>query len=127
MSHHRFCLFCLGDRAYGPQFCAAGRKLAARLVQLGAKPVCAIGYGDDGTPNGGVFADLDVWLEKTLLPVLQKKSKANNAFDSTETETKPAYHVLVHNDGQDSCRSQSDEEWMQESYRTAYQQVFSRS
>jgi hypothetical protein len=29
-----FSLFALGDRAYGDAFCAAGRKLAVRLVQL---------------------------------------------------------------------------------------------
>jgi len=69
LSNVSFALFCLGDRAYGPQaFCAAGRKLAARMVQLGATPFCNIGYGDDGTPNGGVFADLDVWLENEFLP-----------------------------------------------------------
>ena len=63
-SNVTFALFALGDRAYGPDaYCAAGRKLAARLVQLGARPVCHVGYGDDGSLNGGVFADLDVWLE----------------------------------------------------------------
>lgn len=72
-SNVRFALFALGDRAYGPDaFCAAGRKLAARLVQLGAAPICALGYGDDGSPNGGVFADLDVWLEGALFPAMRK-------------------------------------------------------
>ena len=71
-SNVRFALFALGDRSYGPDaFCAAGRKLAARLAQLGAAPVCRLGYGDDGSPNGGVFADLDVWLEGELFPVLR--------------------------------------------------------
>jgi Sulfite reductase, alpha subunit (flavoprotein) len=66
-----FAMFCLGDRAYGPMaFCAAGRKLAARLVQLGAMPFCDMGYGDDGTPNGGVFYDLDVWTKDVLLPAM---------------------------------------------------------
>ncbi|EED94000.1 hypothetical protein THAPSDRAFT_268560 [Thalassiosira pseudonana CCMP1335] len=69
-----FALFALGDRAYGPDaFCAAGRKLAARLVQLGGNPICCLGYGDDGSLNGGVFADLDVWLEGELFPALKKK------------------------------------------------------
>ena len=66
-----FALFCLGDRAYGPTaFCAAGRKLATRLSQLGATVYCNIGYGDDGTPNGGVFHDLDTWIENELIPCM---------------------------------------------------------
>ena len=67
-SKHGFALFCLGDRAYGPQFCAAGRKLAVRLLQLGLPSFCEVGYGDDNTPNGGVFRDLDDWLEDLLVP-----------------------------------------------------------
>ena len=44
LSDARFALFAVGDRAYGPNaFCIAGRKLAARLVQLGARLVCPIG------------------------------------------------------------------------------------
>jgi len=31
-----------------------------------------LGYGDDGSLNGGVFADLDVWLEEKLFPVMRK-------------------------------------------------------
>jgi len=74
----RFALFALGDRAYGPEaFCAAGRKLAARLVQLGGGVVCPLGYGDDGSPNGGVFADLDVWLVEQLFPALEKCGVVN--------------------------------------------------
>ena len=68
----QFALFALGDRAYGPDaYCAAGRKVAARLNQLSAIPICTLGYGDDGSLNGGVFADLDVWLEGQLFPTLK--------------------------------------------------------
>ena len=70
----KFALFCLGDRAYGDQFCAAGRKLAVRLLQLGMTRYGAVGYGDDSTPNGGVFRDLDDWLEQELLRLLQLRS-----------------------------------------------------
>jgi len=73
-SEVRFALFCLGDRAYGAQFCAAGRKLAARLVQLGAIPCCEVGYGDDGA-NGGVFGDFDRWLDESLLKTLPMKEE----------------------------------------------------
>ncbi len=40
---------------------------------MGAKPICCIGYGDDGSLNGGVFADLDIWLEKELFPVMRQR------------------------------------------------------
>ena len=73
-SNHEFALFCLGDRAYGPQFCAAGRKLAVRLLQLGMPSFCEVGYGDDNTPNGGVFRDLDDWLIGVLLPKMLESS-----------------------------------------------------
>ena len=87
----QFALFALGDRAYGPTaFCAAGRKLAARLVQLGATPFCSVGFGDDGTPNGGVFADLDVWLDTELLP---KFSTSNLIVDNDISLMDPLYRV----------------------------------
>lgn len=78
-----FAMFCLGDRAYGPMaFCAAGRKLAARLVQLGAMPFCDVGYGDDGTPNGGVFYDLDGWTKDVLLPAMfGKESRGDKRME----------------------------------------------
>jgi sulfite reductase alpha subunit-like flavoprotein len=88
-SSFRFALFCLGDRAYGTQFCAAGRKLAIRLLQLGMPSFCDVGYGDDMTSNGGVFRDLDSWLEQTLLPCLPKKKKMNE----NNTTNVPPIHV----------------------------------
>jgi sulfite reductase alpha subunit-like flavoprotein len=81
-SSFRFALFCLGDRAYGTQFCAAGRKLAIRLLQLGMPSFCDVGYGDDMTSNGGVFRDLDSWLEQTVLPCLPKKKKENDTTNA---------------------------------------------
>lgn len=91
--HVQFALFALGDRAYGPDaYCAAGRKVAARLHQLSAEPICPLGYGDDGSLNGGVFADLDVWLETHLFPTLQTMVKAENliAVDMNITTEVPA-------------------------------------
>jgi sulfite reductase alpha subunit-like flavoprotein len=64
-------LFSLGDRAYGPAFGAAARKVAIRFLQLGATLVPnaqSIGYGDDGTPGGGVWVDLDDWVTHQLQP-----------------------------------------------------------
>lgn len=69
-----FALFCLGDRAYGPQFCAAGRKLAVRFLHLGATLIQGEpGYGDDGTPGGGCLRDLDTWMETSLQPFLAQQ------------------------------------------------------
>jgi len=95
----KFVLFALGDRAYGDLFCAAGRKLAARLVQLGAMPLCPIGYGDDNTPDGGVLADLDFWIETSFIPALLafKKPPNDDSFvidDSPKIEP-PSYKVTV--------------------------------
>jgi sulfite reductase alpha subunit-like flavoprotein len=87
--HCQFALFSLGDRAYGPDaFCAAGRKVAARLNQLRAMPICTLGYGDDGSLNGGVFADLDVWLEEQLFPTVKTmigSGQLNVLFDNTSS------------------------------------------
>jgi len=85
LSGMEFALFCLGDRAYGPTaFCAAGRKFAARIMQLGASVMCDVGYGDEGTSNGGVFSDLDQWLDGVLLPRLCSKGIIeNNKIDSS--------------------------------------------
>ena len=81
-SNKTIALFCLGDRAYGPTaFCAAGRKLATRLLQLGATLFCNIGYGDDGTPNGGVFYDLDIWIEQEFIPKVLSDTNNNDKVD----------------------------------------------
>eukprot|EP00977_Amphora_coffeiformis_P006698 scaffold1465_cov179-Amphora_coffeaeformis.AAC.10 len=109
LQHVSFLLFALGDRAYGPQFCATGRKLAVRLLQLGATLVPAaaatntttttdgstIGYGDDGTPSGGVLADLDTWMTDVLQPILMERGLwktdiINTTTTTTTTTTTPA-------------------------------------
>jgi len=94
---HEFALFCLGDRAYGPQFCAAGRKLAVRLLQLGMPSFCEVGYGDDNTPNGGVFRDLDDWLLGILLPkVLESSSALPSSTSRSDLSTSSCpYRVKV--------------------------------
>jgi len=84
----KFALFCLGDRAYGPQFCAAGRKLAVRLLQLGMTSSCEVGYGDDNTPNGGVFRDLDDWLDQKLLRLPDFSERKINLGNNSTNDTK---------------------------------------
>jgi len=68
-----WCLFATGDRGYGADFCAAGRKLYARLSQLTptAPSFCPIGYGDARTPNGGAMKDLHAWAESHLVPAIK--------------------------------------------------------
>lgn len=52
--------FGLGDSSY-PKFNAAGRRLVARLLQLGAQPLCPAGYGDD-QDDLGVEQGLQPWM-----------------------------------------------------------------
>jgi sulfite reductase alpha subunit-like flavoprotein len=118
----KFAMFCLGDRAYGPQFCAAGRKLAVRLLQLGMTTACEVGYGDDNTPNGGVFFDLDVWLEEQLLPILEKRAIDTVCKVPIDIVAMP-YRVNVEEATDDI--SQDTEEWRQTQFLESYRNHFS--
>lgn len=57
---------------------------------MGAQVFCNIGYGDDGTPNGGVFNDLDQWIENDFLPcILSGQAKVNTVtttFDDDDND-----------------------------------------
>jgi len=126
-----FALFCLGDRAYGPDaYCAAGRKLASRLIQLGAKPFSPIGYGDDGTPNGGVFFDLDIWLRDSLLPCFSIHE--NNTSTECFQQLSSTHQVTLLNQqnsilGDESTAGAVDEEWLNPRYYDSYRTFFSES
>ncbi|GKY96937.1 hypothetical protein MPSEU_000652700 [Mayamaea pseudoterrestris] len=123
----KFALFCLGDRAYGDQFCAAGRKLAARLLQLGATLLCEPGYGDDCTPNGGVFCDLDDWIENCLTSDISASNSLMQTHDiSTDANTSLASYRISLAEPQSSALDQSPkEEWQQYQYIRCYQSYFS--
>jgi sulfite reductase alpha subunit-like flavoprotein len=115
----QFALFCLGDRAYGPQFCAAGRKLAVRLMQLGMQSACDVGYGDDNTPNGGVFRDMDTWLEEKLLPILKRQEIGVSPMNI------PPCPYLVHVEQRsDDKPGTCDPEWRLGGFQEAYQEYF---
>ena len=82
-------LFCLGDRAYGPQFCAAGRKFATRLLQLQVTLYCPIGYGDDGTPPHGIYTDFDDWFTTHLQPKLPTPPSTTTNTPNTQSILPP--------------------------------------
>lgn len=121
-------MFCLGDRVYGPSaFCAAGRKLAARLVQLSAKPVCNIGYGDDGSPNGGVFNDLDTWLEKDFLQTLigdRSKQSQKHELESLEMLPESAYCVKLKNEKKRTKYDELLKEYQMQQFADSYNNFF---
>jgi len=147
-SNISFALFALGDRSYGPTaFCAAGRKLATRLVQLGALPICQLGYGDDGSLNGGVFADLDVWLEKELFPnvvvvastvsssgvsidgaAADNVSVMTNGRQENSSSSTSLYQVkiLQSNDYELSVSNNIMEEWQRKEYQQSYSKYFAQ-
>jgi sulfite reductase alpha subunit-like flavoprotein len=122
-----FSIFNLGDRAYGPQFCAAGRKLAVRFLQLGATLLCEPGYGDDGTAGGGVFADLDLWLQETLIKTLVAKHGTKLSEQDGPDSFTPsiAYHVRVSAEAS-SPTDVDQEEWQLGRYAECYQSFFRR-
>jgi sulfite reductase alpha subunit-like flavoprotein len=122
----KFAMFCLGDRAYGPQFCAAGRKLAVRLLQLNATTCCEIGYGDDGTPDGGVFADCDAWIQEHLLPTVLPTTSETTSQLPGVTNPVPAYRVsqTSQRPDYDPADSSKIEEWEQPKYEQFYSVYF---
>ena len=130
-----FALFALGDRAYGDAFCAAGRKLAARLVQLGASPKCVLGYGDDGS-GAGVLGDLDVWLGESFFGCLDCDNNAETAenIDGNGhfgvSNDLLLYSVEILENDAFSSSSSSDEqilEWQRSEYSQAYADYFQHS
>jgi len=68
-----------------------------RFLQLGATLLCEPGYGDDGTAGGGVFADLDLWLQETLIKTLVAKHGTKLSEQDGPDSFTPsiAYHVRV--------------------------------
>jgi sulfite reductase alpha subunit-like flavoprotein len=119
----QFALYCLGDRAYGPQFCAAGRKLAVRLLQLGMERYCEVGYGDDNTPNGGVFRDLDDWLEQHLLALLEKRSEGDSK-ELQHTADSPFQVQFL----EEALETASDQEaWQNPRFEQAFRGYFALS
>lgn len=53
------------------------------------------GYGDDNSPNGGVFADFDTWINNGLLPKLGKieDREVSETRSVRETELSTPYQV----------------------------------
>ena len=119
-----FALFALGDRAYGDAFCAAGRKLAARLVQLGASPMCVLGYGDDGS-GAGVLGDLDAWLGESFFGVVDglDVSTAISSRSSLEVaHDSQLYSVEIIES--DHVSSTACQEWQKNVYSQKYADYF---
>lgn len=142
----QFALFCLGDRAYGPQFCAGGRKLAVRLLQLGMTSSCEVGYGDDNTPNGGVFRDLDDWIDNKLLriPGIDEENKMNldnSITDNSDTSTitscpfqvfveeTQSTNVEIFSTDQDEKKQEEpeEEEWQNDFFKDSYRAYFNQA
>lgn len=68
----------------------------------GAIPLCPTGYGDDNSPNGGVFADFDTWIEHSFFPALLPSftntllsGAVNHVTDDSLTIGPPSYKVTV--------------------------------
>ena len=98
-----------------------------RLRQLGASLAMEPGFGDDGTPNGGVFRDLDQWLESTLLPTLTTIFPSAYVPSPLKSQAicPPPYSVKVLL----ACKSEESptkEEWQRDRYSAGYHAFFAR-
>eukprot|EP00741_Cyanophora_paradoxa_P001295 tig00000475_g1252.t1 len=81
-----FAVFGLGDSSY-QRYNVVGKKLDARLAQLGAERVLAKGLGDDQHPRG-YEGDLDPWLE-SLWAKLGELFPAPPGFEPGSAAAKP--------------------------------------
>ncbi|KAG5178302.1 hypothetical protein JKP88DRAFT_330120 [Tribonema minus] len=66
----KFAMLGLGDTTY-EKYCAAARRLGARLGQLGATPLISAGYADEQAA-GGIWQEVDTWTQalcQALLPL----------------------------------------------------------
>jgi sulfite reductase alpha subunit-like flavoprotein len=105
----RFALYGLGDRAYGPKFCAAARKLDARLQQLGAKHLVgtgtaavlgpAVALADEQDGAGGVLAAFGPWLVDLWLRLLPPGTEAVSNGDAPELDPETVIVTAVPAEG----------------------------
>jgi len=101
----QFAMYGLGDRAYGPKFCAAARKIDARLRQLGAQHLVggpasklavaqtaatgagsAVAFGDEQDGMGGVLAAFGPWLVELWSRLTPTGSDASMIDDSPQLD-----------------------------------------
>jgi len=134
-----FGLFCLGDQAYGDLFCAAGRKWAIRLLQLGAtqQHIPTIGYGDDGDA-AGVFGELDHWIQSSLLPNVtvlftNHQHHPNKIMNVAATRphcslnVEPSTESITTSEVNTSNDKNENEEWQKTLFANAYRDFFTKT
>jgi len=113
----RFAMYGLGDRAYGPKFCAAARKLDARMRQLGAQHLVAapaasvvdsaVAFGDEQDGMGGVLAAFGPWLVQ-LWPRLTPPGTEALAVDDSPRLDPVIFKVTGVHDGENGQGMQED-------------------
>jgi len=95
LSSMLFTVFSLGSTNYGTDFCAAGRKLASRLTQLGGNAFVDHGFGDDVAPGGGVYGGFDFWWSNVLEPNLRESFAITGEIDDSPSLGDEIYQVSV--------------------------------
>ena len=85
-------------------------------MQLGAQLLVDPGYGDDGTPNGGVFADFDHWIESSLLPKLPKSIPGTTVSD---IQFQSSYSVKV----SEVTSASPEQAWQSDAFQSFFESV----
>lgn len=86
----KFCVYGLGSSAYSEDvFCTASKRIHKSLLDLGAKPIAELSFGDDA--QGDMDAEFANWVQAEVMPNFQQATRgtatAKSGTDATAKTT----------------------------------------
>ena len=106
LAEQSFAVLGLGDSSY-PKYNAAARRLRSRLLQLGARELCALGLADDQSPRGPEN-DVGTWSQAFWAAAMSAfPPPAGFVLDDSPTALRPSF-ALQRVEGGGSPRGAAD-------------------